>query len=283
MNVIVRLTLLEMLKKKILYLTLILTAIFLTLYGVALYFAYESLRNEADVLLRVAVSGQFLSMGIYATGFIISFLSVFASVGAISSEIEQGTYDAILSKPIARYEIVLGRFIGVLSVLLLYTTFLYLSILGINMLFGKGIIANFTTISLIKSLGVLYLLPTLLSSAGIYLSCSLSTMGAGVTLVIIYFCGMIGGILEQIGHFITGNAKEVLTNIGIITSLVIPSDIIYRKTSSLLFTTGSGMSISLQDMLGASVQPSGIMMGYIGVYIIGMLVLALGKFQSRDL
>ncbi|MBB6218357.1 ABC-type transport system involved in multi-copper enzyme maturation permease subunit [Anaerosolibacter carboniphilus] len=283
MNTMIRLTLLEMLKKKILYLTLILTAIFLTLYGVALNFAYDSLRNEAEVLLRIAVSGQFLSMGIYATGFIISFLSVFASVGAISSEIEQGTYDAILSKPIARYEIVLGRFIGVLFVLLSYTTFLYSSILGINMLFGKGIIANFTTISLIKSLGVLYLLPTLLSSVGIYLSCSLSTMGAGVTLVIIYFCGMIGGILEQIGHFITGSAKEVLTSIGIITSLVIPSDIIYRKTASLLFTTGSGMNISLQDMLGASVQPSGIMMAYIGVYIIGMVVLALRKFQGRDL
>lgn len=282
MNTIIRLTLLEMLKKKILYLTLILTAIFLTLYGVALSFAYESLR-ETEALVRATVSGQFLSMGIYATGFIISFLSIFASVGLISSEIEQGTYDTILSKPINRYEIILGRLIGVLFVLIIYTTLLYSSVLGINMIFGKGVIANFTTISLIKSLGVLYLLPTLLCSVGIYLSTSLSTMGAGITLVIIYFCGMIGGILEQIGSFITGSAQEVLTNIGVITSLVIPSDIVYRKSSSLLFTTGSGMSISLQDMLGATVQPSSIMMMYIGVYIIVMVVLALRKFQSRDL
>ncbi|MFZ5967696.1 MAG: ABC transporter permease subunit [Bacillota bacterium] len=283
MNTIIRLTLLEMLKKKILYLTLLLTAVFLILYGTALKFAYGSLPHE-DALIRLTVSGQLLSMGIYATGFIISFLSVFSSVGAIASEIEQGTYDAILSKPIARYEIILGRLLGILLVMISYVTFLYVSVVGLNMFFGKDMIANFTYASLIKSLATLYLLPTLLCSIGIFFSASMSTMAAGVTLVILYFCGMVGGIMEQIGHFmINGGAKEVLTNIGIITSLVIPSDIVYRKASSLLFTTASGMNLSIDNMIGAAIQPSFIMMAYIGVYIFVMLVLALRKFQTRDL
>ena len=282
MKTIVRLTLLEMLKKKILYLTLALTAIFLILYGTAMNYGYDSLR-EAEPLMRIAVSGQFLSMGIYALGFIISFLSIFASVGSISSEIEQGNYDAILSKPISRYEVVVGRYIGVLLVLIPYVTFFYLSVIGLNLFFGEGVVANIPVINVIRSLAVLYLLPTLLSSTGLFLSTNLSTMGAGVTLVILYFCGMVGGILEQIGYFITGEAKAVLTNIGIATSLVIPSDIVYRKASSILYTTSSGMNFSVDNMLGASIQPSSLMLFYIGFYIIIMIALAIRKFQIRDL
>lgn len=282
MRTIIRLTLLEMLKKKILYLTLALTAIFLILYGTAISYAYESLQGE-EPLLRLAVSGQFLSMGIYASGFIISFLSIFASVGSISSEIEQGNYDAILSKPISRYEVVVGRYIGILLVLIPYVTFLYLSVIGFNVFFGRGVVANIPAVNVIKSLGVLYLLPTLLSSTGMFLSTTMSTMGAGVTMVILYFCGMIGGILEQIGHFIRGEAKAVLTNIGITTSLVIPSDIVYRKASSILYTTSSGMNLSVDNMLGAAIQPSTLMLFYIGFYIIVMLILGIRKFQTRDL
>ncbi|SHH35031.1 ABC transporter permease [Tepidibacter thalassicus] len=283
MRTIIRLTFLEMRKKKILYFTLVLTVIFLALYGTALNFAYKSLRAE-DVIMRAAISGQLLSMGIYAMGFIISFLSIFSSVGAISSEIENGTYDAILSKPINRYEIVLGRFLGILSVLLPYITILYLSIIGLNIFFGKGVVVNFYLISVIKSLAMLYLLPILLVSIGIFFSCFLSTMGSGVILGILYFCGMIGGIMEQIGHFmIKEAAKKVLTNIGIITSLIIPSDIIYRKVSSLLFTTASGLNLNMESMIGASIQPSSFMIFYIFVYILIMLSLAVIKFQKRDL
>ena len=283
MSTIIRLTFLEMRKKKILYLTLLLTAIFLTLYGTALRFAYKSLNHE-DTLIRLTVSGQLLSMGVYAVGFITAFLSIFSSAGAISSEIENGTYDAILSKPIARYEIVLGRFIGILSVIIPYVTILFLSIIGLNIFFGKGVVVNFSIIAIIKSLATFYLLPILLISIGIFLSCSISTMGSGVVMVILYFCGMVGGILEQIGHFMNQEATKVaLTNIGILTSLVIPSDIIYRKASSLLFTTSSGLNVSLESMLGASIQPSPLMIGYIVMYSVVMILLAVRKFEKRDL
>ncbi|QZY55179.1 ABC transporter permease [Crassaminicella profunda] len=283
MGTIIRMTFLEMRKKKILYLTLILTAIFLLLYGTALRYTYKALPS-ADTLVRLTISGQLLSMGIYAVGFITAFLSIFSSVGAIASEIEKGTYDAILSKPIARYEIVLGKFIGILFVLLLYVTFLFLSVLGLNILFGKGVVIHFSTGAIIKSLTVFYLLPILLTAIGMFLSVSLSTIGSGVILVILYFCGMVGGIVEQIGFFLTDAAtKAVLTNIGIITSLVIPSDIIYRKASALLYTTSSGFNMSLESMVGGSIQPSPFMMGYIVFYAVVMILLAVVKFKKRDL
>lgn len=283
MSTIIRLTFIEIRKKKILYLTLGLTAVFLILYGTALHFAYDSLEQQ-EPFMRATISSQLISMGIYAMVFIVSFLSIFSSVGAISSEIDNGTYDAILAKPIKRYEIVLGKYIGILLVLIPYVTFFYLGIIGFNIFFGKGMIVNLAFNSTLKSLLTLYLLPILLTSVGIFFSCSMSTMASGITLLIMYFFGMIGGFLEQISGVTTVEAtKQALSNIGIITSLIIPSDIIYKKASSLLFTTSSGLNLSIGSLMGAKSQPSSVMMIYILVYIVAMLILAVKKFQRRDL
>ncbi|MCY6957170.1 ABC transporter permease [Clostridium brassicae] len=283
MNTIIRLTFLEMKEKKILHITIILTLIFLALYGIAAKYAYAGLANQ-DAVVKLGFLSQFVSMGIYVGGFIIAFLSVFSSVGAISSDIENGTYDAILSKPIARYEVVLGKIIGLLSILIPYVTIMYLGIIGINIFFGKGEVINFTLVAIIKSLLIIYILPILLVSVGIFLSCRTSTVGAGVILVILYFLGMIGGLLEKISFVLTDQvAKSVISNIGIITSLIIPSDIVYRKASSILFTTKSGLNFNIDSMLGGNVQPSSFMMIYITFYIIAMIILATRKFQKRDL
>jgi len=283
MNTIIRLTFLEMLKKKILYLTLALTAVFLLLYGLALKYAYGYL-SEEGAIIRLAVSGQLVSMGIYASSFIISFLSVFASIGAISSDIEQGTFDAILSKPIKRISLLLGRYIGILAVLLPYLSLLFLSTVGLNVFFAGSGTWVFHAAPVMKSMLALWMLPIILTSAGVCLSTFMPTVGSGVTVVILYFCAMVGGILEQIGGFMTSPAaKAALTNIGIVTSLIMPSDIAYRKASSLLFTTASGTNLSAEGMLGATVQPSSAMLVYIFVYSLLLLIIGMRVFNRRDI
>ncbi|WHH57912.1 ABC transporter permease [Petroclostridium sp. X23] len=282
MSAIMRLTFLEMLKKKILYLALAMTAVFFIFYGVALHYVYASLRNM-EPLMKTALSGQLMSLGVYITGFIIAFLSVFASAGAISSEIEQGTYDAIATKPIPRYKLLIGRFLGIVIVLLGYLVFMLGTTVVLNVVIGHGVVKYFSLATFLKSLSVFALLPILLVSVGIFFSCSMSTMASGVTLVILYFCAMIGGILEQVGQMITTEAKHVISNIGIIISLIMPSDIIYRKASAVLFTTSSGFTVNLDQMLGGNTQPSNAMLIYIFIYIAAAVGLSIRKFGKRDL
>lgn len=283
MNAIIKLTFLEMFKKKIIYICTAMTIAFLTLYGIVLHYVYESF-GQIDVMMRAAISSQFLSLGMYVSGFIIAFLSIFASVGAISSEIEQGNYLAVLSKPLHRFEMVLGRWIGIALMLLLYVTIFFSCIIGLNVIIGKGFTFHFTFLALMKSLLMLYLLPLTLSSVGIFFSTCMSTVGAGIFFSILYFCGMVGGIVEQIGKILeVSNVKEILSNIGILTSLVMPSDTVYRKASSLLFTTSSGLNLDLQSALGKSVEPSNAMIFYIIIYIIIFILMAIRKFNKRDL
>lgn len=283
MKTIIRLSILEMLKKKVLILTLIMSVGFLALYGLALHYTYMGSYLKTEPIFRMAMISQLMSFGVYVTGFIVAFFSVFTSIGAISGEIEQGTLDSILAKPIKRYEIILGRFLGILLVLVPYAAAMFFSIIGLNVIIGGELMVSLSMISVVKSLAVFCLLPLLLTAAGVLFSTVLPTMGAGVMLVLLYFCAMMGGIIEQIGFFIQGHAKIILTNIGIVTSLIMPSDIIYRKASSLLFTTGSGMNMSMDSMMGAGIQPSGIMMVYILIYILFIVCFSMRIFYKKDL
>lgn len=60
-------------------------------------------------------------------------LSVFASAGLIPSVLEPGRIELILSKPVSRTHILLGRFIGNVSVIALNTAYL---VLGVWIIFG---------------------------------------------------------------------------------------------------------------------------------------------------
>lgn len=284
MTTIMRLTFIEMKKRRILYLTTGLTILFLGLYGFALKEVYKYFQTEEVAgLIRVGIISQMTSMGIYASGLIVSFLSIFASAGAISADLENGTYDAILSKPIHRWEILLGRYLGVLSLIIPYSIILIFSVLGLNLFFGKSAVAGISTISIIRGIAYFSLLPTLLCSVGIFLSSTMSTLGSGIILGIMYFIGMIGGIIEGIGSILQNKVGIILGNIGIVTSLIMPTDVVYRKAVSSVFTGENGINLAIDGILQAKIQPSPAMIIYVFIYVIFFVVWAIKKFEKRDL
>lgn len=284
MTTIMRLTFIEMKKRRILYLTIGLTILFLGLYGFALKEVYKYFQTEEVAgLIRVGIISQMTSMGIYASGLIVSFLSIFASSGAISADLENGTYDAILSKPIHRWEILLGRYLGVLSLIIPYSIILIFSVLGLNLFFGKSAVAGISTMSIIRGIAYFSLLPTLLCSVGIFLSSTMSTLGSGIILGIMYFIGMIGGIIEGIGSILQNKVGIILGNIGIITSLIMPTDVVYRKAVSSVFTGENGINLAIDGILQAKIQPSPAMIIYVFIYVIFFVVWAIKKFEKRDL
>lgn len=284
MTTIMRLTFIEMKKRRILYLTTGLTILFLGLYGFALKEVYKYFQTEEVAgLIRVGIISQMTSMGIYASGLIVSFLSIFASAGAISADLENGTYDAILSKPIHRWEILLGRYLGVLSLIIPYSIILIFSVLGLNLFFGKSAVAGISTMSIIRGIAYFSLLPTLLCSVGIFLSSTMSTLGSGIILGIMYFIGMIGGIIEGIGSILQNKVGIILGNIGIVTSLIMPTDVVYRKAVSSVFTGENGINLAIDGILQAKIQPSPAMIIYVFIYVIFFVVWAIKKFEKRDL
>ncbi|MDS1029738.1 ABC transporter permease [Bacillota bacterium LX-D] len=278
MLVIAKNTFQEIIHKKVFLLVLFLTIAFLGLYGTALYFAYKNPGSE-DMLYRSLILSQLLSAGLYFASFINAFLVVVASAGAISAEIENGTLYAIIPKPIKRSSIVIGKFLGLGIMLIVYAALFFASIILLTQILSHWSFTFLTTEGIIKGLLLFCLEPLILLGLGIWGTTFLPTINNGILIVMLYGLGMIGGIIEQIGALVKNTTMEQL---GIASSLIMPTDAIYRKMTGDLFNTGL-ITFQGAGPFGAVNQPSNWMVVYALLYFMIFLIWGVHKFKQRDI
>ena len=107
----------------------------------------------------------------------------------------------------------------------------------------------------------------------------LSTLSNGVLAFALYGIAFLGSFVEQIGAFLR---NETAVNIGIITSLLMPSEILRVKAFSMLLPQFTNSPFLSGPFIVAS-QPSDLMLWYAGGYTLTLLLLALYSFTVRDL
>ncbi|MGB9809017.1 MAG: ABC transporter permease, partial [Caldanaerobacter sp.] len=253
MTTIIKYTFKEMLKKRAFLLVFILSLLYLSIYAFGLSRIFD---RPSSSIFDIIVESQILSAGLFFANFIVAFLVVLTSVNAISGEIESGTIYSILSKPIKRYELVLGKFIGLSTMIAIYSSIMFLSVVGLNIWFGSKI--SFGWDNILKALfffdlGPIVFLALIIASSSIF-----STVNTGIIAIMAYGIALVGGVLEQIGYAIKqspagmlgSNSGEGLINAGILTSLILPTDVIYRKMIAVLLTKSSGISFLTQGFFG---------------------------------
>ncbi len=127
MAIIVRLTLREAARRKVLWGLLILSAIFLALYTLGWVFVRQGILEYGPPSSRMGdlkVFYNFLMMaGLYTAKFLIIMLAVLISVDTLAGEIGSGTIQSIAVKPLPRRTILLGKWLG-FAILLGLCTFL---------------------------------------------------------------------------------------------------------------------------------------------------------------
>lgn len=286
MITIIKYTFKEMLKKRAFLLVSILSLLYLSIYAFGLSRIFE---HPSNSIYDIIFQSQILSAGLFFANFIVAFLVVLTSVNAISGEIESGTIYSILSKPIKRYELVLGKFIGLSIMIVLYSSIMFLSVVGLNIWFGSKI--SFGWDNILKGLfffdlGPIVFLALIIASSSIF-----STINTGIIAIMAYGIALVGGVLEQIGTAMQQSqvgafglkSGESLINAGIITSLILPTDVIYRKMTAELLTKSSGISFMTQGLFGGMSQPSIYMFIYIFFYVVFLLYYGAKRFSQRDL
>lgn len=273
------LTLKEAARRRILLVTVVLAVAFLALYGAGVHYGYKDIAGHAGPRsgpLQVLMAPMFLSVGLYFGGFIIAFLAVMGAVGTISGEIENGIMHAIVPRPVRRTEIVLGKFLGHGLMLVIFAAIFYVAVLLI--------VRNNTGLSApvkAEAIGLFCLQPVILLALTMYGTTFLSTLANGIAVFMLYAVGVVGGMLEQIGHLA---GSQTLVNIGIISSLIMPADAIYRKiVHTLLAVPGLPMSSYMLGPFGSNSEPSAWMLAYTGLYILVFLFLAVRTFSRRDI
>jgi len=283
---IARLTFMEVSRKKIFMVTIVLSLIFLLLYGVTLERAAEDMSRMKDMggqqmIIHQVIGSQLLGLGLYFASMLLALLSLMASVGSVASEIESGLLHAIVSKPIKRSDIVLGKYFGYGLMLSSYALVLFSGVMAINYLYNANVLSLLTGPLLVYGALLFALQPLILLGVAMVFSTLTRTLTAGIISFTLYGLGMVGGFFEQIGGMIS---KSSLVNIGIFTSLVIPSDALFRKVVSIINgNQDNPFSALTAGPFGSTVPPSNAMLVYTGIYILGCILLSIYNFKKRDL
>ncbi len=278
--VIARLTFLEAARRRILLAALLLGIAFLVLFGVGFYFINKEggvpdAGNPADMLVRNQIYNFLTMSGLYAVNFLTVVMSALVSADTLSGEIGTGTIQAVVTKPIRRVEVVLGKWLGFAGLLALYLLLMIGGVLGI-----VYAMAGYTVPNLIRGVSIAYIESLLVMSITVACSSMFSTLATGGIVFGLYGIAFIGGFVEQIGAVLK---NQVAVNIGIISSLIMPSEALLRRASyemtspliqSFGFNSGPLIVVSV---------PSAAMIAYAVLYLLAALALAIRQFSRRDL
>lgn len=269
------LTIREAQRRHILLVALLMGLAYLALFGVGFHYIYLQLQRDgvsgpqADIIV-----GFLLTAGLYAANLLVMVIAVLVSVTTISGEIESHTIETLITKPVRRWEVVLGKWLAFAALLSIYVLFLA----G-----GLILIVYLQAGFLFQNLG--WGLALMIQQALIILSISiaggtcLSTLANGVLAFTLFAIAFMGGWVEQIGALFR---NEAAVDIGIVTSLIMPSEILWKKALTLFQPTMANMPFSAGPFAVAS-QPSDLMIAYGLVYMVGLLVFAMWSFSRRDL
>ena len=278
--VIARLTFKEAARRKILLAALVLGIIFLIVFGVGYHLVVQELEKSPfgpTVIQRNEIQGFLYSAGLYVVNFLIVMMTVLTSVDTISGEIQSGTIHTLIAKPIRRWEILIGKFLGFTVMITLYMLLMAGGITLFVFLRSDYIANNpFAAMSLIWLNALVLLSVSLLGGT------FLSTLANGVLVFGLFGIAFIGGWIEQIGSFLPqASTKLATTNIGIITSLILPSEALWKRAA---FEIQSPLTSSLgMSPFVARTVPSPMMIVYAVLFLLVITGFAVHQFGRRDL
>lgn len=271
---IARLTLKETQRRRILWIGLIMGLAFLLLFGTGFHFIYKEFQAEGN-MQDASLAFTFLTLaGLYVSNFLIIMLSVLISVSTISGEIDTHTIDTLITKPIRRWEIVLGKWLG----------FAVMIFVGVLLLPGGILLivylrSGFSMLNVPAGLTFMYLEGLIIMTVSIAGGTRLSTLANGALAFMLYGVAFIGGWVEQVGALLR---NETAVDLGIVSSLILPSEVMWKKASTMFQPSVSG-GLEIAGPFSVVSQPSNAMIVYAIAYVLVLLLAALWSFSRRDL
>jgi ABC-type transport system involved in multi-copper enzyme maturation permease subunit len=280
---IARLTIREAARRRLLLALALLTLMVIGLTGWG--FQHLSTLTTADGApipaseLLLATS-QVLVLVEFMFSAVLALSAVVVASPSISSEVESGVALAILARPVSRYQVVVGKWLGFAALIVVYvgaTTALELLVVAFT--------TNYVPPGPVGLGAYLAAEGIVVMSLALVLSTWLSGMTAGVIALVLFFVAWIGGIAGAIGQ-VFGNAG--ISNAGTVSQLLLPTDALWRGSVYEL------EPVIYRAVLGATTEragnpffvqapPSAAFLIWTACWVVLILSLAVWNFRRREM
>jgi Cu-processing system permease protein len=279
MNVlkIAGITFMEARWRKIAWAVILLGLAFLLIFGVGFYFMWQDVRRFNDIASVRALEpvNFFLLAGLYGIAFLGVALALLISVDTIAGEIASGTIQTLVTKPLRRWEVVAGKWLGMAVMLSLFLILMSAALFAI-----VAAITHYTPKNPVPAVLLMVLEGLIILTLSILGGTRLPALANGVVVFMLYGLAFIAGWIEQIGAVLR---NEAAVNTGIIVSLLVPSEVMWKRAAYLLqppMLSNLGFDAT---PFGAASTPSPLMVVYAALYVIVGLLVAMRLFSTRDL
>jgi ABC-type transport system involved in multi-copper enzyme maturation permease subunit len=213
--------------------------------------------------------------------FVLTFAAVFVAAPAISSDVESGVILAIVPRPIHRSDIILGRWLGLALVVVIYTisaTLVELEV--VNLVIGYLPPHPFEAVAFLVAEGLVAV------TLGLLFSTRLAPMTGGIVATILLLAVWFAGIVGNIGYSF-GN--DSVAAFGTISRLVMPTDgmwrgaLFYLQTPQLLAVQALAGRRAAANPFYAASAPGLPYLLWTAAWIVGLLGLSVLSFRRKEL
>ncbi len=273
--ILARLTFREAIRRKIALASVLLGLAFLILFNTGFYFINAEMKADqgATPLIRTEFYNFLATAGLYAVTFLSVAMGALLSADTLAGEINSGTIQTIVTKPVRRAEVVLGKWLGFAGLLAIY-----LSLMAGGVVLSAQVQAGYAPTNFLRGIGLIYLESLLIMSVTLLCSSRISALATGGVVFGLYGLAFIGGWVEQIGSFLN---NQTAINVGIVSSLLIPSEVLWKRA---IFEMQSPLTavVGFSPFSARSI-PSPLMIVYALGYMLVVVWLAIRWFGQRDL
>ncbi len=281
-RIIVGYALAESLRRRVVAVVVVLTVVFLALYGLGVHFAFEETENQAltggDLVDEQAlVGGTIFGLAMFAVLFLGSVLAIFLTNGVVRGDADAGLLQPLVVRPVGRGTLLVARWAGAAAASSAYVVLIYLLALGLTT--GLG---DWTPGSVVLPALALALAVAIVAAISVLVSVFLAASAQGIAVFMIFGAGLVGGLLGQIGEAL---ASPRLEQIADAVSTALPFEALYQAALHLIASDETGLTqtaIQLGPFGGSEEGGAGLVV-FSFAYVAGVLALAVVAFGRRDL
>jgi Cu-processing system permease protein len=272
----------EAVRRRVLLVVALLTAVFLGLYALAAFEAFASLERDSGrgivpIDERALAGGTLLGLAMFVALFLGVVLAVFLTLDAVRGDAERGLLQPLVVRPVGRTTLLAGRLLAASTVCATYVVVVFLLAALVTRAAG-----DFTPSSLVVPAAGLALGVVTVVAVSLLGSTVLSTTANGIAIFMVFATGLAAGLLGQIGE---GIEVDALMTASSIISWIVPFEALYQNGIHALTSDiggATGVIVQLGPFGGAS-NVSAAIWPWAVAWSAAVLALAALAFHRRDL
>jgi ABC-type transport system involved in multi-copper enzyme maturation permease subunit len=280
-NVIVRITIREAARRRLLWALLALTLITVGITG----WGFERLaslareRQVSELSLTLGLS-QTVILVAFMFSFVLAMTAAFFAAPAIAADIESGVAQAMLARPIRRSDLLLGKWLGLVLVIGAYALGS-----GLLELAVIGIVTGYAAPDPIRAVGYLAAEAVVLLTLALVLGVRLPGIASGAVVVVVYGLTWVAGVMGAVGAFFDTPA---LVRAADASRVLIPVDGLWRgavyslEPPAIIAAVGP-VSRLAGNPFYASEPPSAAYLAWTVVWLALVLGAGIALFRRREI